>query len=140
MIALPTEQRTQIAAIDTFDGPLVEALAPMSVTLRLKDNLDISRGELIARPGDPPAVTREFEADLCWLTTEPLHRGGRYVLKHTTRQASAIVEDFLDVVDVHALERREPPSELKLNDIGSRARADEHAAGRGSLRFQPPHR
>ncbi len=117
VIVLPTGQRTRIAAIDTFDGPLAEALAPMSVTLRLENDLDISRGELIARAEDAPAVTRDFEADLCWLATEPLRRGGRYVLKHTTRQASAIVDDFLDLVDVHALERGEPPEELRLNDI-----------------------
>jgi len=117
VIVLPTGQRTRIAAIDTFDGPLAEADAPMSVTLRLEDDLDISRGELIARPEDAPAVTREFEADLCWLAAEPLRPGGRYVLKHTTRQASAIVDELLDLVDVHTLERGQPPTELKLNDI-----------------------
>jgi sulfate adenylyltransferase subunit 1 (EFTu-like GTPase family) len=118
VVVLPAEQRTRIAAIDTYDGPLAEALAPMSVTLRLDDDLDISRGELIARPEDAPTVARELEADLCWLTSEPLHPGARYLLKHTTRQVSAIVDGLLDAVDVHTLERREPPERLQLNDIG----------------------
>jgi small GTP-binding protein len=118
VVVLPAGQRTRIAAIDSFDGTLAEALAPMSVTLRLEHELDVSRGELIARPEDLPAVTRELEADLCWLAGEPLHAGGRYLLKHTTRQASAIVDGLLDVVDVHTLERRGAPGELGLNDIG----------------------
>jgi sulfate adenylyltransferase subunit 1 (EFTu-like GTPase family) len=118
VVVLPAEQRTRIAAIDTYDGPLAEALAPMSVTLRLEDDLDISRGELISRPDDAPTVVRELEADLCWLTSEPLRPGGRYMLKHTTRQVSAIVDDLLDLVDVHTLERRESSGALQLNDIG----------------------
>jgi sulfate adenylyltransferase subunit 1 (EFTu-like GTPase family) len=118
VVVLPTEQRTRIAAIDTYDGPLAEALAPMSVTLRLEDDLDVSRGELISRPEDAPTVARELEADLCWLTSEPLKPGGRYLLKHTTSEASAIVDTLLDLVDVHTLERRDPSGELHLNDIG----------------------
>jgi sulfate adenylyltransferase subunit 1 (EFTu-like GTPase family) len=90
----------------------------MSVTLRLEHELDVSRGALISRPDDAPVVTRELEADLCWLAAEPLHPGGRYALKHTTRQASAIVDGLLDVVDVHTLERLGAPSALNLNDIG----------------------
>jgi sulfate adenylyltransferase subunit 1 (EFTu-like GTPase family) len=117
VVVLPAGHRTSIAAIDTFDGPLEEALAPMSVTLRLGDNLDISRGELICRPTEAPTVAREFEADICWLAEQPLRPGGRYVLKHTTRQAAAIVDSLLDLVDVHSLERVGPPAELALNDI-----------------------
>jgi small GTP-binding protein len=118
VLVLPADQRSRIAAIDTYDGPLAEALAPMSVTLRLEDDLDISRGELIARLEDPPAVARELEADLCWLTSDPLRPGGRYLLKHTTRQVNAIVDGLLDLVDVHTLERQGPPEALQLNDIG----------------------
>jgi small GTP-binding protein len=115
---LPAGQRTRITAIDTYDGPLDEALAPMSITVRLEDKLDVSRGELICRPQDAPTVARELEADLCWLAAEPLRPGGRYLLKHTTRCAGAIVDGLIDIVDVHTLERREAPGELKLNDIG----------------------
>jgi bifunctional enzyme CysN/CysC len=115
---LPAGQRTRIAAIDSYDGELDEALAPMSVTLRLADELDVSRGELICRPEDAPIVTRELEADLCWLAAEPLRPGARYLLKHTTRYVGAIVDGLIDVVDVHSLERGRAPRELGLNDIG----------------------
>jgi sulfate adenylyltransferase subunit 1 (EFTu-like GTPase family) len=115
---LPAGQRSRIAAIDSYDGELDEALAPISVTLRLEDELDISRGELICCPEDAPTVTRELEADLCWLAAEPLKPGGRYLLKHTTRSVGAIVDGLIDVVDVHTLERGRAPGELALNDIG----------------------
>jgi len=118
VVVLPAGQRTSIEAIDTYDGELGEALAPMSVTLRLSDELDISRGETICRPEQAPTVARELEADVCWMTDKPLCEGGRYVLKHTTREVTAIVEELRDHVDVHTLERAGAPAELALNDIG----------------------
>ncbi len=118
VVVLPAGQRTTIAAIDTYDGELTEALAPMSVTLRLTDELDISRGETICRPEQPPTVARELEADVCWMTDQPLRQGGRYIVKHTTREVTAIVDELCDHVDVHTLERAGAPQELALNDIG----------------------
>jgi sulfate adenylyltransferase large subunit len=118
VVVLPGGQRTSIAAIDTYDGELTEALAPMSVTLRLSDELDISRGETICRPEQVPTVARELEADVCWMADEPLRRGGRYLVKHTTREVTAIVDGLCDHVDVHSLERVGAPAELALNDIG----------------------
>ncbi len=115
---LPAGQRTRIAAIDTYDGALETAVAPMSVTLRLQDELDVSRGELICPADDPPRIAKELEADICWMTDTPLHEGGRCLLKHTTRTASAIVERLLDVIDVHTLQRSSSPQQLRLNDIG----------------------
>ncbi len=118
VLVLPAGHHTSIAAIDTYDGKLTEALAPMSVTLRLSDELDISRGETICRPEQPPTVARELQADVCWMTDQPLRRGGRYVVKHTTREVTAIVDELCDQVDVHTLERAGPPQQLALNDIG----------------------
>jgi bifunctional enzyme CysN/CysC len=115
---LPGGRRTRIAAIDTYDGELEEVMAPMSLTLRLEDELDISRGELICRPDEAATVARELQADVCWMTERPLRAGGRYVLKHTSRNATAIVESIEDVVDVHTLQRTQPADELALNDIG----------------------
>jgi sulfate adenylyltransferase large subunit len=115
---LPSGRRTKIAAIDTYDGELEEAIAPMSLTLRLADELDVSRGELICRPEQAPTVARALEADVCWMAEQPLRPGGRYLIKHTSRSATAIVEEIGDLVDVHTLERAEPPPELALNDIG----------------------
>jgi bifunctional enzyme CysN/CysC len=118
VVVLPAGQRTSIAAIDTYDGELSEALAPMSVTLKLSDEIDISRGETICRAEQPPTVACELEADICWMTDQPLRQGGRYVVKHTTREVTAIVDELCDHVDVHTLERAGPPQELALNDIG----------------------
>jgi small GTP-binding protein len=118
VMVLPSGQRTRIAAIDTFDGPLEEAVAPMSLTLRLEDELDVSRGELICHPEHAPAVARELQADVCWLNDRPLRPGGRYLIKHTSRHATAVVEELYDRVDVHTLERTGGPQELALNDIG----------------------
>jgi len=118
VVALPSGRRTRIAAIDTYEGALEEALAPMSVTLRLEDDLDVSRGELICRPEQAPTVARELRADVCWLNERALRAGGRYVIKHTTRSATAIVEALEDRVDVHTLERAPAPGALELNDIG----------------------
>ncbi len=118
VVALPSGLRTRIAAIDTFEGELEEAQAPMSVTLRLEDELDVSRGELICRAEEAPTVSRELQADVCWLNERPLRAGGRYVIKHTTRGATAIVDELEDVVDVHTLERANAPEQLALNDIG----------------------
>jgi sulfate adenylyltransferase large subunit len=119
VLVLPADRRTTIAAIDTYDGELTEALAPMSVTLRLSDELDISRGETICRPEQAPTVARELDADVCWMSERPLRAGGRYLIKQTTRNAGAIVDTLHDRVDVRTLERTaEAPSELALNDIG----------------------
>jgi sulfate adenylyltransferase large subunit len=114
---LPSGARTRIAGIDTYDGPLDEAMAPMSLTLRLEDELDVSRGELICHPERAPMVGRELQADVCWMSEQPLRPGGRYVLKHTSRTVTAIVDRIEDIVDVHTLERVAPPEELELNDI-----------------------
>jgi sulfate adenylyltransferase large subunit len=143
VLVLPSGRRTSIAAIDTYDGELAEALAPMSVTLRLSDELDISRGETICRPEQAPTVARELDADVCWMSERPLRAGGRYLIKHTTRHAEAIVDSLRDVVDVHTLRRSgEPPQELALNDIGRvrlRTRAplvfDPYAANRRTGSF-----
>jgi sulfate adenylyltransferase large subunit len=115
---LPGGAVTRIAAIDTYDGELDEAIAPMSLTLRLEDELDLSRGELICHPDESATVARELRADVCWMADAPLRPGGRYALKHTSRNATAIVEQIDDVVDVHTLERTQPARELALNDIG----------------------
>ncbi len=116
---LPGGGRTRIATIDTFDGELEEALAPTSVTLLLEDELDVSRGALICRAEQAPTVARELDADVCWMSERPLRAGGRYLIKHTTRNARAVVDGLHDRVDVHTLERTsEPPAELELNDIG----------------------
>ena len=118
VLVLPSEQVTTVASIDTFDGPLDAAYAPMSVTVRLADDLDVSRGDLICRPDDRPALARDLVADVCWMAEAPLRPGGRYAIKHATHTARAIVEAIDDRVDVTSLGREPAPGELALNDIG----------------------
>jgi bifunctional enzyme CysN/CysC len=118
VLVLPSRERTRIARIDTFDGPVQEAFAPMSVTLLLADELDVSRGDLICHPGDAPALAREVEATVCWMADAPLRAGARYAVKHATHAARAIVEEVVDRVDVQTLAPDGDATELGLNDIG----------------------
>jgi sulfate adenylyltransferase large subunit len=118
VLVLPSEQVTTVASIDTFEGPIDSAFAPMSVTVRLADDLDVSRGDLICRPGDRPALARDLVADVCWMADAPLRPGGRYAIKHATHTARAIVEAIDDRVEVVSLGREPVPGELALNDIG----------------------
>ncbi len=115
---LPSGARSRIACIDTFDGPVDEAYAPMSVTLLLHDEIDVSRGDLICGVADAPELSRDVEATICWMTDRPLRAGARYAIKHATHEARAIVDEVLDHVDIHTLHADADASELALNDIG----------------------
>ncbi len=115
---LPSGARTRIATIDTFDGPVDEAFAPMSVTLLLEDEIDVSRGDLICAVDGAPELAREVEATVCWMTDAPLRAGAKYAIKHATHAARAVIEEIVDRVDVHTLEPDAGAAELGLNDIG----------------------
>jgi sulfate adenylyltransferase large subunit len=117
VMVLPSGRRTRIAAIDTFDGPIDTAYPSMSVTLRVADDLDISRGDMLVEPDDPPAAARELEAMLCWMGETPLRPGARLTIKHTTRVTRARVEELEHRVEVNTL-RHEPADQLALNEIG----------------------
>ncbi|WP_051221732.1 sulfate adenylyltransferase subunit 1 [Conexibacter woesei] len=118
VVVLPSGVRSRVAAIETLDGPLKEAFPPQSVTVRLEDDVDASRGDVLVAAEGAPEPVREFEADVCWFAERALRPGSRYLLKHLTHTAEAIVDSIVDVVDIHTLERAAPPSELGLNDIG----------------------
>jgi len=118
VLVLPSRALTRIDRIETFDGPVEQAFAPMSVTLVLAEDVDVSRGDIICHPDDAPELSREVEATVCWMTSEPLRAGGRYALKHATHAARAIVQEVVDRVDVHTLARDPHADELALNDIG----------------------
>ncbi len=120
VVVLPSGRTTRLAGIDTMDGPLEEAFPPQSVTLLLEDDLDVSRGDMIARAGEasPPTVARELEAVVCWMSDAPLKTGGRYALKHTTRAVRAIVDDVDWHLDVETLAREDNSHGLALNEIG----------------------
>jgi sulfate adenylyltransferase subunit 1 len=116
---LPSGQTSMVEAIDTPDGELAEAAFGRSVTVRLRDDLDISRGDLIVVEGDPPPITsRELLATVCWLTDTPLRAGARYRVRHTTRDIRAVVEEVQSKLDIASVVDL-PASELGLNDIGT---------------------
>ncbi|MEV4725575.1 sulfate adenylyltransferase subunit 1 [Micromonospora humida] len=119
VMVLPSGFTSRIAAIDTADGPVDEAFPPMSVTVRLDDEIDVSRGDMICRPNNTPTVAQDIEAMVCWMDeTRPLEVGGRYVVKHTTRSARAIVRELHYRLDVNTLHRDETSTALALNEIG----------------------
>ncbi len=89
----------------------------MSVTVRLEDDLDISRGDLLADPEQAPTVARELDATVCWMAERPLEPRTRLVVKHTTRTVRAIVDELVSVVEIHSLEDQPGPAQLELNDI-----------------------
>jgi len=117
IVVLPGGQRSRLTSVETFDGPLDEAPASLSVTVRLDDDLDVSRGDLIAPATDPPEVVRDVEATLCWFTDAPCEAGGRFRLKHTTRLTPAQIVSVDSRLDVTSLELQ-PTSHLGPNDIG----------------------
>jgi bifunctional enzyme CysN/CysC len=119
VMILPSGLTSTIAGIDTADGPVDEAFPPMSVTVRLSDEIDISRGDMICRPHNAPAVAQDIEAMICWMDeTAPLRVGGKYAIKHTTRTARTVIRGLQYRLDVNTLHRDETAPELVLNEIG----------------------
>jgi bifunctional enzyme CysN/CysC len=122
VVALPSGKRSTVTGIDTFDGELERAFAPLSVTLRLADEIDLSRGEMLVREGELPRVVQRFEADLVWLSERPLDLGKSYLLKHTTRVTRVDVTQVLSKLDLERVEEVSAVG-LGLNDIGKVALA-----------------
>jgi bifunctional enzyme CysN/CysC len=119
VLVLPSGLTTRIAGIDTADGPVDEAFPPMSVTVRLEDEIDIARGDMICRPHNAPAVAQDIEAMVCWMDeSAPLTVGGKYAIKHTTRAVRGIVKSLQYRLDVNTLHRDESATSLGLNEIG----------------------
>jgi sulfate adenylyltransferase large subunit len=118
VLALPSGRRTRIKSIATFDGDLERAHAPMSVTLTLEDELDLSRGDLISAAGDPPETGKRFEAHLVWMNERPLDLSRRYLLKHTSQLVAANVTAVKHQVDVNTGQPESALSTLDLNAIG----------------------
>jgi sulfate adenylyltransferase large subunit len=118
VVVLPAGLKTQVEAVETIDGPLEAAIPPMSVTVRLTDDLDVSRGDMLADPADPPTVARELRARVCWMSERPLEPRARLAVKQTSRSVRAIADELVSRIDVHTLEDVAAPERLELNDIG----------------------
>ncbi len=117
ILALPSGRRSRVKSIETFDGALTQAVAPMSVTLVLEDELDISRGDLLASAHNVPEVARQVEAAVVWMSENPLDPAKTYFLKHTSQTLPAEIRAVQHRVDVTTLEQK-PAERLEMNEIG----------------------
>jgi bifunctional enzyme CysN/CysC len=118
ILVLPSRRRTHVASIDTFEGPLETATAPLSVTLTLADEVDVSRGDMLVHPDDVPTVDRRFEATLVWMHERPLDLQKSYLLKHTAMLQRVEIEELLNRTNLDTL-KPEACETLELNDIGT---------------------
>jgi sulfate adenylyltransferase large subunit len=118
VLVLPSGMTSKVAGIDMFDREISEAFPPMSVTLRLEDDVDVSRGDMICRPQNAPKPSQDIDAMICWMTPEPLRPRQKLAIKHTTRTGRALVKDIQYRMDVNTLHRDQDTKELGLNEIG----------------------
>lgn len=115
---LPSGFSSTIESIETFDGPLEEAYPPMSVTMLLTDDIDISRGDMIVRENNQPEVTQDVEVMICWFNEKPLQERGKYAIRHTTQEVRCIVKEVRYRLDINTLHRDEENKTIRMNDIG----------------------
>ena len=114
---LPSGFTSKIAKIDTYDGEINEAFPPMSCTILLEDDIDVSRGDMIVRVNNQPDVSQDHEMMICWMSQRPIQLNGKYSIKHTSRDARCIVKDIKYKVDINSLHRLEDDKDIKMNDI-----------------------
>lgn len=115
---LPSGFTSKIKSIDTMNGPVKEAFPPMSVTMTLEDDIDISRGDMIVKVNNQPEGKQEFDVMVCWLSERPMQVGGKYALKHTSRDARCIIKDVKYKMNINTLHKIEDDKAIGLNDIG----------------------
>jgi len=118
VVVLPSGFSTRVEAIETADGPLEEAFPPQSVVVRLADELDISRGDMLCRLHNQPLVSQDLSAMVCWMSETPLTTGAKLAIKHTSRWSRVLVRELRYRLDVNTLHRDQKAAELELNDIG----------------------
>ncbi|MBP86019.1 MAG: bifunctional sulfate adenylyltransferase subunit 1/adenylylsulfate kinase [Planctomycetaceae bacterium] len=117
VMALPSRRRSRVKSIVTFDGELEEAVTPQSVTVTLDNEIDVSRGDMIVRPGNMPRLEQRFEATVVWMHEEQLVPGKTYIFKHAAKNATGTISTMRYQIDVNSLHRKDAPT-LKLNEIG----------------------
>ena len=114
---LPSGFTSKIKTIDTLEGELEEAYAPMSVSITLEDDIDISRGDMIVKANNRPETKQEFDAMLCWLNNSPARPRTKYSILHTSNDQKAMIKSVMYKVDINTYNRIEDDKELKMNDI-----------------------
>lgn len=114
---LPSGFTTKIAKIDSYGGEIAEAFPPMSVTVLLEDDFDLSRGDMIVRTHNQPNVSQDLEVMICWFNERPLQLNGKYTIMHTTQEARCIVKDIRYRLDINTLHRDVEDTTIRMNDI-----------------------
>ncbi len=115
---LPSGFTSTVEKITSAQGDLEEVYAPLSASITLANDIDISRGDMIVKPGRPPKVGQDIEAMICWFSEKALVPRGKYYLRHTTREVKAIISEIDYKVDINTLHKVEDDLEFRLNDIG----------------------
>ncbi|OPL12548.1 MAG: sulfate adenylyltransferase [delta proteobacterium MLS_D] len=117
VVVLPSGFESVIKSIHEYDTPVDEAHPPMSVSLELENNIDISRGDMIAKPNNQPEARQDIDAMVCWFSEKPLQVGGKYALKHTSAEVRAMIKDVIYKMDINELSRMENEKNIAMNDI-----------------------
>jgi sulfate adenylyltransferase subunit 1 len=117
VVVLPSGFETKIMAIELGGKQIERAFPPMSVNIVIKDNIDIGRGDMLARPNNQPKITQDIDCTLCWFSTKPLKRNSKYILKHTTQEVQCVIKEVLYLLDIEQLQRLEVPEKIGMNDI-----------------------
>lgn len=118
VMALPSGFTTTIKSIDTFEGPVEEAFAPMSVSITLQDEIDISRGDMIVKENNVPRVEQDLDIMICWMNEKKLTPRGKYILRHTSKECRCMIKEVKYKMNINTLHRNEEDTEIGLNDIG----------------------
>ena len=114
---LPSGLTSAIKSIDTFSGPVEEAFAPMSVSITLEDDIDVSRGDMIVKDDSEPLVSQDIDVMLCWMAAKGPRPGAKYHLKNTTREVMAIIKEVSYKLDINTLEKLENAGDIKMNEM-----------------------
>ena len=115
---LPSGFNSTVKSVDVFEGSIEDAYAPMSVTLTLNDEIDISRGDMIVKDNNQPESTQDIDLMVCWFNPRPLQLNGKYAIRHTTRDARCVVKEVIYKMDINTLHRNEEDKYIQMNDIG----------------------
>lgn len=118
ILVLPSGFRSRIAAIHSDGREIGEAFPPQSVVITLEDDIDISRGDMIVKPNNPPRIEQDIEAMICSFTQKPITPGSKYILRHTTRETKAILQEVRYLIDMNTLHKRDDAAQFGMNDIG----------------------
>ncbi len=118
VVVYPSGFEAKVKALHTADGELEEAFSPLSISMTLDREIDIGRGDMIAKPNNPPTVGQDIDAMICWFSDKPLNPKGKFLIRHCSKEAKALIRDVKYKVDINTLHKVEDDKEFKLNDIG----------------------